>query len=93
MYGRRHVRETVLRRRESKAESLIGSSNTGFILSPAARETLIDAVTQDLSVASDQAMLAEQRTGKLETQTRVLAEAVTAISDHKRARSYWRLKL
>lgn len=48
-------------------------------LSNAQLGTLIDAVEQDLGTVSDNARLNEERLAKVETQTRVLAEAVIAV--------------
>ena len=53
----------------------------GGIVSPVARETLTDAIRQDLDTKADSARVNEARIVKIETQTRVLAEALIAISD------------
>ena len=45
------------------------------------RNTLVEALTEDLRAASDRATVDEERLVKIETQTRVLAEAVIAITD------------
>jgi hypothetical protein len=42
---------------------------------------LADALEQDLGAACDKASLDEQRLAKVETQTRVLSEAVVAITE------------
>ncbi len=72
------------RKSREKAASLVEAAATeaqavgGGAVSPVARQTLTDAVADDLGVAAD---AADERIAKLETQTRVLAEAVLAITD------------
>ena len=53
----------------------------GRPVSPETRDTLTHALTRDLNVASDRARVTEDRFAKIETQTRVLADAVIAIAD------------
>jgi hypothetical protein len=73
-------------KRRARAESLVAAAATeaqadgGRPVSPIARETVTEAVTQDLRAASDSANVDEARMTKLEAQTRVLAEAVIAVS-------------
>ena len=50
-------------------------------LSTAEIGVLVDAVEQDLGTVADQAALDEERLARVETQTRVLAEAVLAITE------------
>jgi hypothetical protein len=54
---------------------------TGVQVSKIEMGDLVDAVEQDLRTMSDDARLAEARLVKVETQTRVLSEAVVAISE------------
>ena len=64
------------------AASAIGSTPTeqGDRVSISARQTVVDALTRDLNAASEHAGTEEERLVKIETQTRVLAEAVIAIT-------------
>lgn len=68
---------------KARTEALIEivEAAVGDIVSPRTRETLTDAITQDLAAANDQAMLDRERLAKVESQTRVLADAVIAIAD------------
>jgi len=50
-------------------------------VSPLDRAALVDAMAADLRTVADQAVIAEQRIVKLETQTRVLTDAVVAMAD------------
>ena len=50
-------------------------------MSPLDRAALVDAMAADLRTVADQAVIAEQRIVKLETQTRVLTDAVVAMAD------------
>ncbi len=72
----------------AEAEAMIDAGEAtvkavgGTALSASTREALVDAVTHDLSTASEHAMdRLDARIEKLETQTHGLAEAVIAISD------------
>jgi hypothetical protein len=73
--------------KRAKAASLVTAaeskarSDGDRLISLIARETVTEAVTQDLSAASDSAEVDEQRIAKVEAQTRVLAEAVIAMSE------------
>ena len=68
---------------KARVESLIEAAEGAAIghISPAARDNLTNALTYDLGVAADQATGDRERLDKLETQTRVLADAVIAIAD------------
>lgn len=66
---------------KQRAETLV--RKLGGKLSPASHDTLIAAVTEDLALESQAARVAEARIAKLETQVRVLAEALIALSDPK----------
>ena len=68
---------------KARTEALIEivEAAVGDIVSPRTRETLTDAITKDLGAANDQAMLDRERLAKVESQTRVLADAVIAIAD------------
>lgn len=50
-------------------------------LSNADADALISAVAEDMGTQSEKETLAEERLTKLETQTRVLSDAVIAITD------------
>jgi hypothetical protein len=68
---------------KSRVEALIDAASvltTGHV-SLANRDTLTDALTHDLDTAAHQALDNRERLDKLETQTRVLADAVIAIAD------------
>ena len=54
---------------------------TGVQVSKIKFGDLVNAVEQDLRTMSDDAGLAEARLAKVETQTRVLSEAVVAITE------------
>ncbi len=57
------------------------SEREGDRVSPADRGTLANALEQDLRAGSADAAVVEARLTKVETQTRVLSEAVVAIAD------------
>ena len=59
------------------AASLVTTGNVSLVN----RDTLAEALTHDLGVAADQSTTDRERLDKLETQTRVLADAVIAIAD------------
>jgi hypothetical protein len=68
---------------KARVESLIDAASvvtTGHV-SLVNRDVLTEALTHDLSAAEDQATSDKERLDKLETQTRVLADAVIAIAD------------
>jgi hypothetical protein len=65
----------------AKAEELVAASPLSRLVSAEKRETVVAAVTEDLRATPDQAAIDEERLVKIETQTRVLAEAVIAITD------------
>src|SRR5688572_17086401 len=68
---------------KTRVEALIDAASvvtTGGV-SVVNRETLTDALTQDLDAAAHQTTGDRERLDKLETQTRVLADAVIAIAD------------
>jgi hypothetical protein len=66
---------------KARAEELVADSvHGGKHVSSGVRRTVVDALTKDLH-AADQATEDEARLVKIETQTRVLAEAVIAITE------------
>ncbi len=50
-------------------------------LQPEEAQTLVDAITTDLAAASEETESNRDRLHKLETQTRVLSDAIVAITD------------
>jgi hypothetical protein len=68
-----------------QAEALITVTGQVGNMSPAQREMIVDAIAEDLGVASDRQKAVEDRLAKLETQSRVGAEAVMAIASNAEA--------
>jgi hypothetical protein len=65
----------------AKAQELVTASAAAVSdVSVDERQTLVDALARDLLAASNLADAEEERLVKIETQTRVLAEAVIAIT-------------
>jgi hypothetical protein len=68
---------------KTKASDLVRevSAQEGDHVSDAFRGSLIDAVEHDLRARSVEAAMTEERLAKVETQTRVLSDAVVAINE------------
>jgi hypothetical protein len=63
------------------SEKLVEAAEHDNTVSPSDRAMIVDAMAADLGSADDRAIIAEDRLVRLEAQTRVLTDAVVAMTE------------